>query len=1697
MADKLPKMILKRSGFLNRLIETVDVGNGIDNTEQESLFIVRATDSHHTYDEFIKIHNSIISLIADDDFETHDDVRRQADIAYYSIKARMARITESKLASATPAPVTPNPITTPKLQKITLPIFSGDFKTWSSFHDLYRTMVHENTTLSNVAKYQYMMTSLSGEPYHLLQGLPVTSDNYEIAYQTLKNRYQNKRHLATIYYNEIQNIHMKHEDSSKAYRLLIDTFTENLGGLKTLGFPVDAWDFLLLNILLQKLDLSIRTKFETEYSKVEIPTYNQLIEFLESHSKALESVKMISSSKVAKSSPSRPLKTYPATLDTENKQKLTNLACILCEDSHYLYQCSKFHERTPSQRLACANSHKLCKNCLSSRHTTNNCKSTHTCRVCNRRHHTLLHLNSNNLSPKPEVSKPSPPCVPETTAGSVMSSLLTVVLPVAEVEIEDCFGAFHRVRALIDSGSMINFITEELQNRLKIARTKHSIAIEGLNQMNSTCKKGSVICAIKPCNSMQSTIKFSAVVTSKICSKQPRVPIELSRYPHLRNLNITKSQLLPGSIDLLLGSELVPYILTGNRQIGKMDEPAALESVFGWLVMGKLTDFPPSTSNTSLMTEPSLDICMQKFWEVDQVKGIIAGSPEDNQCEDRFKSTYQRTETGRFMVMLPFRTTDLELGESYSQALHRFLSLEKRLIKASDIFEKYKQFMEDYLSTGHMSPVPKTDYSNTTAYYIPHHYVVNPNSSKLRVVFDASAKTSSGKSLNDILLTGPKLQRDLVSILINFRCFPIVFICDIKQMYRQILIVPHQRDFQRIIWKDYKTNELLEYRLNTVTYEVSSSPFLALRAVRELATIYSEQFPEASRVVLNDMYVDDIVTGSFSVQHALSLQQQIIKLLSLGGFELAKWASNSPELYKSINGCKDGVAVSLDQKEDGFIKVLGLHWDPQADAFGFSYIPRETPCSKRAILSSIARIYDPMGLITPCILAAKHLIQKLWLERLNWDDLPSQEIQNYWHQYKMQLPLLSKLKIPRQIQPSSSETVELHLFSDASSVGYCAVAYLRTVLFDNTIKLNFVYAKSRVAPLKVISIPRLELCGAVLLADLARFLMSSFPSFLKPKIFAWCDSMIVLNWLDSAPHRWKTFVANRIGHIQDIIPRDCWHHVPSHENPADPGSRGLLPADLVQCRLWWQGPDWLSLSSSNWPSRRTITCNNEALSEEKQQTVTHVTKKPDNFLITLLNRFSSLNKIKNITAYVLRFVSGCRKQNKHYHQALSIFEKQQALHTIAREVQKEYFSELYQQIKNNKLPAKQYRKLAPFISREKLLRVGGRLRNSELGFDTKHPILLPGKHRLSELIVEELHRQHLHPGFRTLSAIIANQFWILSPRNTIYKVLSRCINCFRNNPKSYTPIMADLPAFRVNQMKAFTTVGIDFAGPFTTTVRKHRGAKAFKSYLCIFVCAVTKAVHLELVTDLSSDAFLAALRRFVARRGRCIRIFSDRGTNFVGAYNQMLQIAQQAGGRLGIEWLFNPPAAPNFNGLTEAGVKSVKTHLKRVVGNQILTFEEFYTVLTQIESVLNSRPLCPLSSDPNDCQALTPGHFLVLTPLNTEIPCKDFQDTPSNRLSRWELLQKMVQHFWMRWSQEYLHTIQQRAKWNKTYNNISPGTLVIIRNECFPPLTWKFGRVEECFPGRDGVIRVVTVKTAHGRLQRPVSQLCPLPIEYC
>ncbi|XP_011858105.1 PREDICTED: uncharacterized protein LOC105555687 [Vollenhovia emeryi] len=791
------------------------------------------------------------------------------------------------------------------------------------------------------------------------------------------------------------------------------------------------------------------------------------------------------------------------------------------------------------------------------------------------------------------------------------------------------------------------------------------------------------------------------------------------------------------------------------------------------------------------------------------------------------------------------------------------------------------------------------------------------------------------------------------------------------------------------------------------------------------------------------------------------------------------------------------------------------------DQFQFSSLtpldPLET-ITKRSILSKISLIFDPLGLLGPVTLTAKIIMQDLWRLGLDWDESIPLELHTKWKRYEVELPELRQINVPRRVIPFERHTrLEIHGFSDASESGYGACIYLRATSLDGNHSVRLLCSKNRVAPLKAISIPRLELCGALLLAQLVDK-TSNCLSCKADSIHLWTDSTIVLAWLQSCSRTWTPFVANRVGEIQQLTVIQNWKHIRSDDNPADPLSRGVMPASLSQLQIWWTGPPWLTLDKEKWPQNMLVTSNQNA-PERRAKCIAALATNDEEF--NIFNRYSRFSRLTRIVAYIFRFYKKARRTGESTRsvqqstaftraiQPITADEVNHAIQVMVKLVQKNHFSKELHSLSNQEAISRSSSilKLNPFIDEIGVLRVGGCLQVSALSQSAKHPVLLPGRHPLSRLIITHEHERHLHAGPQATLAAVRQNYWLISARDIDRQITRTCTVCFRSAPKPASTIMGNLPKARIiAPSRAFESCGVDYAGPFYHKEGSRRNSKLIKCYMAIFVCFATKAVHIELATDMTSEAFLNVFKRFISRRGYPSHIYSDNGLNFVGAQRELNELAalfenqkfqHDIAGYMSnknIQWHFITPRAPHHGGLWEAAVKMAKVHIFRITKDTHLRYEELQTLLVQVEAILNSKPLTPMSSDPADITPLTAGHFLIGGPL-TSYPEPSLENIAINRLSRWQHVEQLRQHFWRRWSREYLHHFQQRNKWQSIDSSVYKGQMVILKEDNAPPLSWPLGRITEIHPGPDGVVRTVTVKTAKGSYKRPITRLCLLPFD--
>ncbi|XP_063363671.1 uncharacterized protein LOC134652418 [Cydia amplana] len=1607
-----------------------------------------------------------------------------------------------------------------KLPRIQLPSFSGGYEQWPTFKDLFLSIVHNNASLSNVQKLHYLKTSVSGEAEAILKHVQITESNYTQAWDILQKRYGNKKLIVNSILKRLFLQKKLNTQSATQLKSLLDTTTECLNSLQNLNMATDSWDPLIIFLVVQKLDPESHKDWE-EYAhkddSEELPKWTDFVKFLEAKFRTLELITASSSTPRERNVVKE--RTFHATESQAEK------SCVMCKGNHTLAHCKEFTKMQPNERCEYTKNNRLCYNCLAPGHAVFKCRLPMSCRICRKRHHSLVHVTKSPETAEQDTkTQPTLPKVNETEteiqATMAIASHHTArhsdgLLATAIVNVKSEQGHTIALRALIDPCSQASFISEKATQLLKLKRETTRASITGLGPIKANANQ---VVQLEVSSQYQTSysIQLRAYVISKqLTTQMPMKTMNTSNWSHIQNLHLADpSYNTPGPVDLLLGVKVYAQIIQEDTPIikGPPGTPCAQKTYLGWILFGDNGETDTSIQEKCFITmhhQVDVDDLLKTIWEVEpDTKRTL--TEEEQTCERIYESTYKRNEEGRYIVKLPLKTEVPRACEGNTReiAQNRLIQLERRFLKMPKLKEEYVKVIDDYIEQKHMEKVPTEEIHTKKSVYLAHHAIIREEkeTTKTRVVYDASCKGTNGFSLNDDLLVGPVLQEDLRSLIMRWRMHAICFVSDIHKMYRMVLTTKEDSDYQRILWRSSSDKQIEDYRLLTVTFGTASAPYLAVKTLQQLAIDEGDEFPAASKMIKEDFYVDDLMSGCDTIEQAIEANNQLQEVMRKGGFQLKKWSSNSVEFMRSLKPEDRSANAHLDLNMDGTIKALGVQWNMGTDQFEYNLnLPEvNNHISKRTILSDIQKLFDPLGWISPCVLMAKILIQKLWLAKVNWDEEVSQPLKDEWLQLRADLRHVNEIRVDRWLDTLSTEgtNIQIHGFSDASISAYGAAVYIRVEKADGTVKTRLIASRTRVSPVKTVSLPRLELCGAVVLAKLLGQ-VSHAMRIPASQIFAWTDSSIVISWIFGEPQRWKTFVANRVVEITNNVSQNQWHHVTSEDNPADIASRGMYLSELKASKLWWEGPEWLTrkeieyrrpnVVSTDIERKNVIQTNLNVYGSEMERNLTDQFKEFDNLqelikTITYCRKFLNMKKLKidnfNLTTHDL----------------------DHTLQICVQLVQKEEFGEEIDRLTTNKQVHKRsnIKSLNPYLE-EGLLRVGGRLRLANINNEEKHPLILGNRNNLTPLIIADAHLKTLHGGITLTMSYLRSRFWIIKSKNLVRAHVNKCLVCVRQNAAPKPQLMGDLPRERVTPARPFLHSGVDFAGPFTTLMSKGRGAKTTKTYVAIFICLSVKCIHLELVSDLTSEAFIAAFKRFVARRGRCNHLWSDQGRNFVGANKELINAWKEAQleftgeisdslAKDGTQWHFIPAYSPNFGGLWEAGVKSLKHHLKRIITSH-LTFEEFNTVLCEIEACLNSRPLCPIDNDDTDSiEPLTPGHFLIgEAPIN--VPSPDLKDVRMSSLSRWQHTQKLVRDLWCRWQQEYLSRLQQRPKWLKRVEEFKEGQIVLIKTDNLPPGKWALGRIVAKHPGPDHITRVYSVKSGDSVTKRPVTKLCLLPIE--
>ena len=1388
--------------------------------------------------------------------------------------------------------------------------------------------------------------------------------------------------------------------------------------------------------------------------------------------------------------------------DSKRENKPEAVTCPLCKGPHDLDACKSFLSMSLAERRDVIRSKALCLGCLKWGHMRKDCRRRRVCKTCNGFHPTSLHSDPAKI---PEQDKAVTNATEVTNVTEVISNrakvcgtkkttairMHSLIVPVWVHHSKDAQNKL-LIYALLDEQSDACFVNKDVLRKLDLNGPEVDLKISTVlaeEVVTSQKIEGLVVRGYNEEGEIPLPKTYSRSTIPAKRSQIPR-PESAHGWPHLQ---MVSEKLMPFRSDvevgLLIGLNCPRAIKPLEVVPGVEDDPYAKRTALGWGIIGAAN---PLTHEDEAETESDIfcNRIITREVQVDssrkmchfalrtEVKELLnphdvakmftldfnerrteekSLSFEDRKFLKIVRDGVHQRDDGHYKMPLPLKKEDVELPNSKELALSRLLKLKWRLTNDDQFRRDYSGFMQDIITSGYAERVPTDEPSsdNKRVWYIPHHGVYHKKKpGKIRVVFDCSA-VCDGQSLNQQLLQGPDLTNNLTGVLCRFRQERVAFMCDIQAMFHQVKVDENHRDYLRFSWWDNEEfkGDPVEYRMTVHLFGATSSPGCANLALKTTADQYEEDCgTEAADFVRKDFYVDDGLKSVPTVEQAKNLIRNTKSLCQKGGFRLHKFTSNSKEVINSVpseDQAKDTKDPRLVSNDPVIERPLGVHWCIESDTLQFRIELKDKPLSRRGILSTVSSVFDPLGLVAPFILVGKRILQELCRDGVGWDDEVPEDVRPRWEKWRSELPALEKLKIARCHKPEEFDEIkhtELHHFSDACQNGYGQCTYLQLVNAKNRIHCSLVMGKSRVTPLKPVTIPRLELTAALVSSKISYMLRKEL-EYEEVKETFWTDSKTVLGYINNDARQFHVFVGNRVQEIREKTLPDQWRYVGTKSNPADIASRGAGAQELINSSLWWNGPEFLWNSHEDWDPVDNIPSIPPDDPETKKITVraTQVEEPPS--LLERLKYFSNWHRAKRAIAICLRLqrrfrkTSICSSQDTSPDTAerigraatyvpVNVQELKYSELQIIKMVQNEVFPEDIQLLKSlnvqsqviNRSTAKDGNramkgssslyKLDPFLDKDGVLRVGGRIKHSSLPYEVRHPVILPRKGHVTDMILCHHHQTIQHQGRGiTQGEVRSAGYWIIGGSSAVSSHISKCVTCrrLRNMPQEQK--MADLPEDRLEPAPPFTFCAVDYFGPWYIK----DGRRELKRYGVLFTCLASRAIHLEVADSLSTDSFLNAYCRFVARRGPVRQLRSDQGSNFVGAMNELNQAISELGHeqirqellKTNCDWVdfrMNFPHSSHMGGAWERQIRTVRNVLASLLshhGTQ-LDGETLRTFMAEAEAIVNCRPLtADTINSPQLPQPLTPNHLLTMKSKVIMPPPGNFQRADLYSRRRW------------------------------------------------------------------------------------------------
>lgn len=1695
--------------------------------------------------------------------DTSDD---EADVKKSSSRRRSKRSTSTEFSAVE------HLATTMRRQFIaTLPEFDGDLKGWPMFEATYKRTTIDGG-FNDRENIERLSKALKGDAKDAVANVLMFSNDASKVMKQLRKMYGQPERVIVGLMNEIMAMKAPRdqpEHKLSQFAVKIKNFVASAKAME-LDYELDN------EYVLSKLAEKIHPSAYREWTKIRLrePDANieRFADFLMERVRQTPPAPVSRPTEQSSEYRSRGHGRVMSHQDGASSGRST-FKCLKCERPHDTAKCFALTRASLAEREEFVRQNQICRSCLNSiSHQWRDCPRKLKCGTdgCRLSHHPLLHDvhgKSHNLNvhqrsrdastssqrrDSQERSGRNSPTedaheqlnVHKPLLGNESSKVLFKVVPITLIGNDD---TTVQTFALLDGGSSITLLEEELFDKLHLEGKKRPLTLQWTGELKRTEDSYLTTVSLRGVRNrnVHKLIGISTVKNLALPSQTVNVNEMQMRYKHLRDIPL--NNMIDAKPQLLIGIRQAKFFTSKKIRTGGDDEPVAIKTDLGWIVFGSTAPtfnfvaFNQDASETEFMghmtvhgsyehkhLDHDLHETVKDYFSTENF-GVAPPKIDYTLTDEEKRANNVITKTMKFKdrraeIGLLWRHDDVTLPDSYPMAMRRLISQEKALKSKPELLAWTNEHINDMVVKGHARIATDEELCKRwkRIAYIPGFTIVNANKipPKPRFVMDFAAKFGpNGTSVNSELLKGPDNLASMMRGLCKFREQKVAVNADVKEMFPQIKIIEDDQQCQRFLWRFGDTaKEPTIFILQVMAFGPKCSPSSAQAVKNTHAEKYRESCPNAVEALVKTTYVDDYLNSHPTVDEAVEVSQDAIKICADVGFPLVNFQSSHPEVLAQLPQThvkQTVVNMDPDEKTSLVSKILGMYWEPETDCFTYklytnNMIPKMLDenhhPTKREILKTLMKVFDPLGLISHYLIRAKILMQEIWRDGTGWDEPINVRLLLPWREWVKELQKIDQLKIARQyapINPMESE-VELIVFVDASETAFAATAYFR-FNYKGDIYVAHAMAKTKVAPLKMLTIPKLELQAGVLgvRVDVTVKNLHSFP--IARTIFI-SDARAVLAWIVARKLKLKQFVASRVSEILDSTTRAQWFHIASKHNVADDGTKCADQTMGNSNTRWFRGPEFLRDDHANWPITAADKMNLEpeilaihrAALGSDLSFATHEEIKPRfkarwNLYVQLIARFM------RITTYRLH-----KTQNAYSH-GITPEEFERAENLLFRKIQWECFPEEVSALMAGEAISKRSTllSLTPMIDSSGVMRLKSRAQRSLTSYAARNPALLPNKHELVDLMIQHYHEKNFHIGEDTTIADIRERAWIVKIRSAFKRVKSNCVYCRIRKARPQMPMMGLLPPARLDfTSKPFTHVGVDCFGPYE--VKYGRGR--VKRWIMIFTCLTFRAVHLEMLNDMSTDECLSAIRRFQTRRGRSLRFYSDCGTNFVGAANQLKKdvnemreiLSEAVVAQFRIKWEFNPAHSPWRGGAWERLISSIKKCIDFIFVSENPREDILRNALYEAEARMNARPLTHTPVDPEDEQPLTPNTALFGSDAEgSPLAAGRFTEADSFSRSSYRRSQLLADRLFSRWIKEYLPTITRRSKWFTETKPANIDDLAILIDPSQPRDAWKLGRLTALYPGPDGRVRSADIKLKDGTIKknRSIGRLAILDLQ--